>query len=86
MKILRKLRNIIWPKNHHKLVKTIYLCQLEAKPVRARLAWLHQMSTHGILGDRLLDEQILLSGWLSHHCKKIEKLKKEYNQLCKNNI
>lgn len=77
-KFFRKLRNVIWSKKHDKLVETIYLRQLKARPVRNRLAKLNQMSTHGILGDRLLDEQILCSEWLKYHCKKTEQLKEKY--------
>lgn len=58
--ILYRIRNVFFPKNHDKLVVKIKKKQERLKILQAELDKIHHLAEHGILGDRLLDKQIML--------------------------
>lgn len=59
-KFFRKIRNVLFPKKHDELVIKIKEEQERLKILQVELDKIHHLAAHGILGDRLLDKQIML--------------------------
>ena len=59
-KFFRKIRNVLFPKKHDELVFKIKNKQERLKVLQVELNKINHLAEHGILGDRLLDKQIML--------------------------
>jgi hypothetical protein len=59
-KVFRKIRNMVFPKKHDELVFKIKNKQDCLKVLQVELNKINHLAEHGILGDRLLDKQIML--------------------------
>lgn len=58
--ILYRIRNVLFPKKHDKLVVKIKNEQERLKVLQVELNKINHLAEYGILGDRLLDKQIML--------------------------
>lgn len=59
-KVFRKIRNMFFSKKHDELVYKIKNKQKRLKVLQVELNKINHLAEHGILGDRLLDKQIML--------------------------
>ena len=59
-KVFRKIRNMFFSKKHDELVFKIKNKQERLKVLQVELNKINHLAEHGILGDRLLDKQIML--------------------------
>lgn len=74
----RRFRNRFFPKEHSQIVKDIKRLQQRLKVVRKRWNEIYTLSRYGLLGDKLLDEQIMLEQILNAHRHEISLLKDKY--------
>lgn len=58
--ILYRIRNVFFPKKHDEIVVKIKSKQGRLKALQEELSKINHLAEHGILGDRLLDRQIML--------------------------
>lgn len=58
--ILYRIRNVFFPKKHDEIVVKIKSKQDRLKVLQEELSKINHLAEHGILGDRLLDKQIML--------------------------
>jgi hypothetical protein len=58
--ILYCIHNVFFPKKHDKLVIKIKSKQEHLKVLQVELSKINHLAEHGILGDKLLDKQIML--------------------------
>lgn len=58
--ILYRIRNMFFQKKHDELVFKIKNKQERLKVLQVELNKINHLAEHGILGDRLLDKQIML--------------------------
>ena len=59
-KVIRKLRNMFFPKKHDEIVVKIVNKQKELKIWQVELNKINYFAENGILGDKLLDRLIML--------------------------
>ena len=59
-KVIRKLRNMFFPKKHDEIVVKIVSKQKELKIWQVELNKINYFEENGILGDKLLDRLIML--------------------------
>ena len=58
--VLYCIRNMFFPKKHDELVLKIKNKQEYLKVLQVELDKINHLALHGVLGDRLLDKQIML--------------------------
>ena len=58
--ILYRIRNALFPKKHDEIVVKIRSKQDRLKILQVEFSKINHLAEHGILGDRLLDRQIML--------------------------
>lgn len=82
-KIFSHFKKCFFPRKHSKIVRDIKLMQLQVKLIQKRLGEINHLSEYGLIGDRLLDEQIWLIDMEELYKKEVfclkEKYKKEYD-------
>ena len=81
--ILYRIRNVFFQKKHDELVVKIKNKQEHLKELQAELNKINHLAEHGILGDRLLDKQIMLEQNVRTINNDISLLKGRYQNKCK---
>ena len=76
--ILYHIRNTFFPKKHNELVVKIKNRQEQLKELQVELSKINHLAEHGILGDRLLDKQIMLEQLVKTIKNDILLLKQQY--------